>query len=106
MSVSKAINELSSNCSPEAYIDAAFMAVESIKAIASQMSPETGQRLTESGITTTPREALRHFTISHKELPGQPEGTNIPKKSNPGSMALKQLPPGRGQDTLQQRVHN
>ena len=56
-----------SNCSPEAYIDAAFMAAESIKAIASQMSPETGQRLIESGITTTPKEVLRHFMIPRKE---------------------------------------
>ena len=34
----KAMNELSSNASPEAYINAAFMATESLKAIASQMS--------------------------------------------------------------------
>ena len=43
------------------------MATESIKAIASQMSPDTGQRLIESGITTTPREVLRDFTIPRKE---------------------------------------
>ena len=61
------MNELSSNASPEAYINAALMATESIKAIASQMSPKTGQKLIESGITTTPREALREFTIPRKE---------------------------------------
>ena len=62
-----AMNELSSNASPEEFITTAFMATESIKAIASQMSPETGQRLIESGITTTPTEAAREFTIPRKE---------------------------------------
>ena len=59
----KAMNELISNASPGEFINTAFMATESINAIASQMSPETGQRLIESGITTTPREAMREFHI-------------------------------------------
>ena len=58
---------MSSDCNPEAYIDAAYLAVESIKVIASTLSPTAGQKLIESSFTSTPRERLRNFTIPRKE---------------------------------------
>ena len=66
------------------YINIAFMATECIKALASQMSLETGQRLIESGITTTPREALREFTIPRKEklFPDSPREQTSPHEAS------------------------
>ena len=60
------MNEIRSDASAEEYIETAYLATESIKAMASKMSPEAGNRLIQAGITTTPREALKGYNIPRR----------------------------------------
>ena len=48
-------------------VDAVYLVVESIKVIASTLSPAAVQNLIESSFTPTPLERLRNFTIPRKE---------------------------------------
>ena len=63
----KHLTTLSSDCDSESYIDAAYSTVESIKIIASTLSPKSGQNLMEASFTPTPLEKLKNFTIPRRE---------------------------------------
>ena len=73
------MNEIRADASAEEYIETAYLATESIKAIASKMSPEAGNKLIQAGITTTTREALKGYSIPHK-------GDMFPDSSKPGEL--------------------
>ena len=48
----KSLKELKSDASAEEYIDKAWLVTESIKAIATEMSPEAGSKLFQAGISS------------------------------------------------------
>ena len=58
----KHLTNLSPDCDPELFIDAAFSTAESIKIVASKLSPTSGQRLLEASFTPT-QSKLKNFVI-------------------------------------------
>ena len=78
--------------SAEEYIEIGYLAKESIKASTSKMSPEEGNKLIQAGITTTPREALKGYSIpckgdmfsdSIRESPTPNEASQVKTYYNP-----------------------